>query len=64
MASKHNEIFDRRIVARNMKRGKLNRQEYEKHLAGLPDVGHKAVPLFGEDESADSAGDNANDESK
>ena len=41
-------LLDRRVVARNLKHGRLTRKEYEAHLASLPDVSTKAVPMFSE----------------
>lgn len=39
------EQFDVRIVARNIRRGKMARKDYDKHLKDLPDVADKAVEI-------------------
>jgi hypothetical protein len=39
-------VFDRRVVQRNLKHGRVTRKEYDQYLAGLPDVATKAVPMF------------------
>jgi len=36
--------FDRRTVDRNMKRGLVNRKDYEKFLKSLPDSAEKVRP--------------------
>ena len=36
--------FYRRIVERNIKRGLINRKDYEKHLKSLPDCAEKVRP--------------------
>jgi hypothetical protein len=48
MASRADGLFDRRILARNLKSGKITRKELEQYLASLPDAGPRAMPLFGE----------------
>ena len=35
-------IFDKRIIERNMKRGRLTKEQYEGYLAGLADEAEKA----------------------
>lgn len=37
MAALKEELVDRRIVERNIKKGLLRKEEYEDHLAKLPD---------------------------
>lgn len=39
-------IFDKRIIERNMKRGRLTQTEYDKHLKALPDEAEKADELL------------------
>ncbi len=39
-------IFDKRIIERNMKRGRLTKEEYEGYLAGLTDEGEKADEIL------------------
>ena len=36
--------YDSRIVERNMKRGLVNRKDYEKYLKSLPDSKEKVKP--------------------
>ena len=45
------KLYDRRIVARNIKRGRISAKEYEQFLKGLEDVKDKCVPMSGEEES-------------
>ncbi len=35
-------IFDKRIIERNMKRGRLTQEAYDAHLKALPDESKKA----------------------
>ncbi len=35
-------IFDKRIIERNMKRGRLTKAQYDEYLASLQDEGEKA----------------------
>jgi len=48
--------FDRRIVERNIQKGRITEKEYQKHLDSLPDVEKKGEvvdleqPLFAEPE--------------
>jgi hypothetical protein len=44
-------MFDRRIAARNIGLGRISRKEFEQHLASLPDVSGKSVPLFSSTQS-------------
>lgn len=39
------EIYDRRIVERNIKKGLLTRKEYDKFLKALPDATDKVLPI-------------------
>lgn len=32
-------VFDKRILLRNLEKGLITREEYEKHIAGLSDLG-------------------------
>ncbi len=41
-------LFDRRILARNLKAGKITRKELEQYLTGLPDASARAMPMFGD----------------
>lgn len=49
-------LLDRRIVDRNIRKGVVTREEYEKHLQTLPDVGGNAEVIaarLGEYDEAD-----------
>lgn len=35
-------LFDKRVVERNIKKGLITREEYEKYLSALPDVSDQA----------------------
>lgn len=48
-------LFDRRVVERNIKKGEVSREEYEKFVSSLPDVAENAELVsarLGEDLSA------------
>lgn len=45
MSSKET-LFDRRIIARQIKYGRTSRKELEQYLDSLPDVSSKAVPML------------------
>ena len=38
-------LFDNRIVQRNLRRGLISQAEYERYLRELPDVTEKAEPI-------------------
>jgi len=40
--------LDQRVVARYIRRGKLDEKEFERHLKALPDLEDKAVPVESE----------------
>jgi hypothetical protein len=45
-------LMDRRVVDRNIHKGNVTREEFEKHLQSLPDVADQAVTVrarLGED---------------
>ena len=46
MSSKPDVLYDKRTMARNLKRNKLSRKELEQYLASLEDASTKAVPMF------------------
>lgn len=46
MSSKVDVSYDKRIVARSIKKGRITRKEYEQYLKGLKDATEKAVPMF------------------
>ena len=62
MSGKPEYLFDTRIVARNIKRERITRKEYEQHLKGLEDVADKAVPMFFEDEGQAGEQEDQSDE--
>ena len=47
-------LFDRRTAARNVGSSRINRKDLEQHLASLPDVGSKSVPIFSSAHIADA----------
>ena len=56
MSGKPEALFDKRIVTRNINRGRVARKEYEQFLKGLKDATEKAVPMFA-DEDRETARD-------
>jgi hypothetical protein len=46
MSTKPESAFDKRIIARNIKRGKVTRKEYDQVLESLPDVSNKSIAIF------------------
>lgn len=40
--------LDKRVVARYIRKGKLDEKEYERHLKALPDLEAQAVPVESE----------------
>jgi hypothetical protein len=38
-------LFDKRVVQRYIRKGRLDEREYERHLKGLPDLASEAVPV-------------------
>lgn len=58
-------LLDRRIVERNIRKGVVTREDYERHLQSLPDVGGNAELIaarLGEYDEADAADDDLDDE--
>lgn len=51
MSSKQDQVFDKRVLGRNIKHNRISRKEYEQYLKALPDVTAKAVPIFFDDGS-------------
>jgi nitrogen regulatory protein PII-like uncharacterized protein len=55
-------LFDRRVVERNIKKGLITREDYEKRLAALEDVAEQAEVIkarLGEEEEPAAAEDKA-----
>jgi hypothetical protein len=50
-------IYDKRLIDRHLKRGIISREEWEKHLAELPDVASKGERLSFDDEDQDADDD-------
>jgi len=46
-------VYDKRVVARYLRRGTLDEKEWERHLRALPDLEDQAVPV--ESEFVDTA---------
>ena len=40
------KLFDKRIVERNIAKGLISRDAYDKHIGGLGDMEAEAVPLL------------------
>lgn len=49
MPEKSEALFDKRIVQRNIKRGRITRREYDAFVKHLDDVTDKSEPLFSEE---------------
>jgi len=47
--------YDKRTVARYVKRGTIHEKDYEKHLKSLPDVADKGEPVQAEPPESDGA---------
>lgn len=56
MSSQPEPLFDKRTLARNLKRNKITRKELEQYLASLEDAAQKAVPMFSGYEGAPPRG--------
>ena len=52
MSHKPDALFDKRVVQRHIKAGRVSPKEYENHIKKLPNVADKGVPLFAEEEQA------------
>jgi len=39
------KLFDKRVSARNIKKGVLDPKEFERHMKTLPDLADQAVPI-------------------
>jgi hypothetical protein len=46
MSNKPEALFDKRIIHRSLRKGKVTKKEYDQLLNGLEDASKKAVPLF------------------
>jgi hypothetical protein len=64
MSSKPESLFDKRIVERNIRNGRLTQKEYDGFLKRLQDARVKSAPLFEEPGSGDEASGNPDGESK
>ncbi len=50
MSTKDDFLYDVRITERHIQDGVLTKEDYEKHLKGLPDVEEKGEPLVIEED--------------
>lgn len=50
MSTKDDFLYDVRITERHIQDGALTKEDYEKHLKGLPDVEEKGEPLVIEED--------------
>jgi hypothetical protein len=58
------QLLDKRVVERNIKRGLVTREAYEKHMSSLADVASQAEVIqakLGADESASHEGDDGDE---
>ena len=39
------KLLDKRVVARYIRKGRVDEKDYEKHLKSLPDLADQAVPI-------------------
>lgn len=53
MSTKDDFLYDVRITERHIQDGALTKEDYEKHLKGLPDVEEKGEPLVIEEDIVD-----------
>ena len=42
------KVFEKRLVDRLIKRGAISAEDYEQHLASLPDLADQALPIESE----------------
>jgi hypothetical protein len=50
------KLLDKRIVARNVKKGLVGEKDYERHIRALPDLAEAAAPVEATVESMQTAG--------
>lgn len=50
MPEKPEALFDKRVVERNIKRGRITQKDHKNYLSRLRDLEEKAEPLFREEE--------------
>ncbi len=53
MSQKSETLFDKRVVKRHIKAGRVTPKEYANHMKKLPDVADKGVALFADEEQAE-----------
>ena len=53
MSDKKDFLYDVRIAEKHLQDGTLSQEEYDKHLASLPDVEEKGEPLVIEENLVD-----------
>lgn len=61
MADYHPLLIDKRIIERNIHKGLISRNDYQKHLESLPDSGQNAEVV--EFEPPEPEGEGGNEES-
>lgn len=57
MKKKEEFLYDVRISQRHLREGTISKKEYDKHIAGLPDMESNSEPLIIEDENESPAED-------
>ena len=50
-------LVDKRVVERNISKGRVDKKDYDKHLESLPDVAENAAEVEVERDKSDSDGD-------
>ncbi len=55
MKKKEEFLYDVRIAQRHLREGVISKKDYDKHIAGLPDMEANSEPLIIEDENEDAS---------
>lgn len=55
MKKKEEFLYDVRIAQRHLREGVISKKDYDKHIAGLPDMEYNSEPLIIEDENEGTA---------
>ncbi len=62
MTKKDEFTYDVRITDRHLKEGTITKKEFDKYIAGLPDVEDKGEPLVFDDEIEEASAEEASAE--
>jgi hypothetical protein len=52
-----NKLVDKRVLARNLRKGLLDEKDYDRYVKALPDVADQAVPVESEVEHVETSED-------